>query len=337
MHSLTTICESPRFTQLWETHFAKVLSTRFEKKGLSADVLKLTTTQNKSYLVKLSCKSADYLHHRHELLCATHPDSTLLPVTFSGIPYLGLNAEILEVYPYIEGKTLNHHPSYQPVIEQLGKQIAILHWQLPSVDSFATGSLKLIPRSFEQLAHEINAAQTMVLQNGSAKQTLADEYLMAVRSLYPHSASLCSGLQKKIDNLSTQQLIHGDLHGNNIIIDINNRLHLIDFDKMMLGPKVFDLAKLIACSLFSDSGEIDKKQVKALLVGYQSQAVITVSEQKLLLPMILGLLTNGTWLLKKYLAETEKVSDLLRQNTQKIKLIVNDFSDFQAFFEHDLF
>jgi len=128
-----------------------------------------------------------------------------------------------------------------------------------------------------------------VLQNGSAKQTLADEYLTAIRYSYPHSASLCSGLQKKIDNLSTQQLIHGHLHGDNIIIDINNRLHLIDFYKTMLEPKVFDLAKFIACSLFSDSREIDKKQVKALLTGYQSQAIITVSEQNLLLAMILGL------------------------------------------------
>jgi len=78
------------------------------------------------------------------------------------------------------------------------------------------------------------------------------------------------------------------------------------------------LAKFIACSLFSDSGEIDKKQVKALLLGYQSQAVITVSEQKLLLPMILGLLLNGTWLLRKYLAEPEKSATYYDRTPRKL-------------------
>ena len=78
---------------------------------------------------------------------------------------------------------------------------------------------------------------------------------MAVRLLCTLSASLCFGLQHKIDKLPTQQLIHGDLHGDNIIIDLNKSLHLIDFDKMMLGPKVliWQNLLLVACFLLQVS------------------------------------------------------------------------------------
>ena len=79
------------------------------------------------------------------------------------------------------------------------------------------------------------------------------------------------------------------------------------------------------------------QQVKALLTGYQSQSILTQNEQKLLLPMILGLLLNGTWLLRKHSAEPDKVSGLLEQNTQKIQRIKNDFNRVQTFFADELF
>ena len=97
------------------------------------------------------------------------------------------------------------------------------------------------------------------------------------------------------------------------------------------------MAKFIACSLFSASGELDKQQVQALLAGYQSQAVISLSEQKLLLPMILGLQLNASWLLRKYAVAPEQSSGLIQQNTLKINWINNNFNSFQAFFEHELF
>ena len=336
MQLLETISENPCFTVLWETHFAPVLETGFEHKGLSADVLKLTTQDTKTYLLKLSGKSAEYLERRHEVLHGTNVQSILLPCTFPAIPYLCLNNTILEVYPYVVGQTLNHAHSNRPKIEQLGKQIAVLHQQLLA-DDLAVDSLKLLPHSFQQLSQEIDLAEDRLQRNNSAKNSISDKYLVAVRHLCALSEPLCSGLQDKIDNLSTSQLIHGDLHGDNIIIDLNNRLHLIDFDKMMMGPRIFDLAKFIVCSLFTASGKMDKQQVKALLVGYQSQSVITQTEQNLLLPLILGLQLNSRWLLRKYSVVPDKVRGLIQQNTLQINWINDNFSNFQAFFEHELF
>ncbi|MCJ8340736.1 MAG: phosphotransferase [Pseudomonadales bacterium] len=330
------ISDQPDFSQLWETHFPAVQKLSSVNTGLSADVLKLTTTEGEIYLLKLSGKSAGYLQNRYKVLCSAHVQSILLPLTFYDIPYLCLNNTILEVYPYISGKHLSCNCNDPEVISQSGKQIALLHQQFCAAD-FAVDSLKLMPQSFQQLCRELSLAEDILQQKNSPENCLAEQYLKALRSLYSLSQSLCKDLQSRIDNISTPQLIHGDLHGDNIITALNNRLYLIDFNKIMTGHKVFDLAKFIVCSLFSASGEMDKRQVKALLAGYQSHSVICESEQNLLLPLILGLQLNSRWLLRKYSVVPDKVSELIQQNTLQINWINNNFSSFQVFFEQELF
>jgi Ser/Thr protein kinase RdoA (MazF antagonist) len=66
-----------------------------------------------------------------------------------------------------------------------------------------------------------------------------------------------------------RQLLHGDMHSGNIVVD-DEEIHLIDFDKMMVGPRVFDIAKLIATSCFMARSEarFARQAVQQLLAGY---------------------------------------------------------------------
>jgi Ser/Thr protein kinase RdoA (MazF antagonist) len=73
--------------------------------------------------------------------------------------------------------------------------------------------------------------------------------------------------------LLPRQLIHGDLHAANILVD-GHDVAFIDFDKLMVGPRVFDLAKFISTSCFQGTrkARLARGTVDALLAGYDSVA-----------------------------------------------------------------
>ena len=45
-------------------------------------------------------------------------------------------------------------------------------------------------------------------------------------------------------------LIHGDLHGGNLLVDLKGTPWVIDYGEVRQGPFVFDLARLAAGMLF---------------------------------------------------------------------------------------
>ena len=101
-------------------------------------------------------------------MCVTDLQSILLPITFSGIAYLCLEDLILEVYPYVTGKALNHWHGNELMIEQLGQKIALVHQRL-SADNLDLDSLKLMPESFLQLSAQIDTAEAMLWQSNATE------------------------------------------------------------------------------------------------------------------------------------------------------------------------
>jgi Ser/Thr protein kinase RdoA (MazF antagonist) len=67
------------------------------------------------------------------------------------------------------------------------------------------------------------------------------------------------------------QVIHGDAHRRNVLLT-GGRATFIDFDKMMVGPRTFDLAKYISTSCFYGTRNLRlaREAVEALLAAYES-------------------------------------------------------------------
>lgn len=77
-----------------------------------------------------------------------------------------------------------------------------------------------------------------------------------------------------------RQLLHGDAHRGNVVLS-GSSATFIDFDKMMVGPRVFDIAKYIATCCFhvGVAARLSRRSIDALLDGYN--AVNRLSEREL--------------------------------------------------------
>jgi Ser/Thr protein kinase RdoA (MazF antagonist) len=64
------------------------------------------------------------------------------------------------------------------------------------------------------------------------------------------------------------QLLHGDVHAGNVLITPGAPAAFIDFDKMMVGPRIFDLAKYVATSLIN--GDPTVRLARTALTGFLS-------------------------------------------------------------------
>ena len=82
------------------------------------------------------------------------------------------------------------------------------------------------------------------------------------------------------------QLLHGDVHGGNVVVGPSGP-RLIDFDKMMVGPRVFDLAKFVATACFQAKGEarFARTAVDDLVNGYTSVDPLSDVELASLIPL----------------------------------------------------
>jgi Phosphotransferase enzyme family len=70
------------------------------------------------------------------------------------------------------------------------------------------------------------------------------------------------------------QPVHGDMHWDNIVAGRRGGFGFIDFDKVMLAPPAFDLAKLLATGFFRIEGGaayFDRAGAARLLTGYLAE------------------------------------------------------------------
>lgn len=91
-----------------------------------------------------------------------------------------------------------------------------------------------------------------------------------------------------------RQVMHGDLHAANVLVD-HDGAEFIDFDKMMIGPRVFDLAKFISTSCFMgrSRARLARSAVDELLAGYESVDQLTDIERASLRALCLILNTES--------------------------------------------
>lgn len=89
----------------------------------------------------------------------------------------------------------------------------------------------------------------------------------AARELWPDRVRLVLGSGRRLP----AQSVHGDMHWDNIVAGRHGGVGFIDFDKAMLAPPAFDLAKLLATGFFRVEGStarFDRAGAGRLLAGY---------------------------------------------------------------------
>lgn len=122
-------------------------------------------------------------------------------------------------------------------------------------------------------------------------------YVRQLRSAGARTALLLQAIERHQHALRTwdeyygtrmpHQLLHGDMHGGNVVVGPTGP-RLIDFDKMMVGPRVFDLAKFVATTCFRGRGEATqfaRTAVDDLVNGYTSVEPLSDVELASLIPL----------------------------------------------------
>ncbi|MDP4144328.1 MAG: phosphotransferase [Bacillota bacterium] len=82
-----------------------------------------------------------------------------------------------------------------------------------------------------------------------------------------------------------RQVIHRDLHGENMIFEDNHLVGYIDFDLSQINARIFDLCYLCTGTLAGIFNENEKREkwislAKAIIKGYDSKSELTIEEQK---------------------------------------------------------
>ncbi|WP_051623545.1 phosphotransferase enzyme family protein [Clostridium hydrogeniformans] len=81
-----------------------------------------------------------------------------------------------------------------------------------------------------------------------------------------------------------RQIIHRDIHGENMIFKDNNLVGYIDFDLTQINARIFDLCYLCTGALAKVFDEKDKREKwldfsKAVINGYESKSEMTIEEK----------------------------------------------------------
>jgi hypothetical protein len=93
------------------------------------------------------------------------------------------------------------------------------------------------------------------------------------------------------------QPVHGDMHWENIVAGRRGGFGFIDFDKAMLAPPTFDLAKLLATGFFQFEGNaarFDRAGAAQLLAGYLAERPLERAEATALEGYVILVNESGT-------------------------------------------
>ncbi len=156
---------------------------------------------------------------------------------------------------------------------------------------------------------EANAKFWKENEEGRVKATVKslqgseDSYLEQLAGTIQKAYSLAeSGLKKADIKGCRTQLIHSDLHFNNILFDRKaNKFRVIDLDGLNPGLLAQEIAVTMSYALTDDAGQMQEKHLAELLKAYDG-AVQLLPEEKSLIPLLVikRKITEFMWLYNKW-------------------------------------
>lgn len=196
---------------------------------------------------------------------------------------IGKRSYLAVLFEYLEGET--KVVLSQPEIAQLGKLVGKLH---SSLANFKVGLI------FPKL-NLTNLAKT-VKKEIWQKFEKQPKIFNLWQEFYP---VLQEKFTTNFQTLSKNQLIHGDLAPSNIVFTNSEIRRILDFDGLILAPKIWDLANFIGnyVQTVKSWGAEDKifAIFKSLIGGYEQTYKLSLAEKQLI-PILIRL-----WFFRKIL------------------------------------
>lgn len=125
------------------------------------------------------------------------------------------------------------------------------------------------------------------------------------------------------------QLIHGDLHFDNIIYDTKSKKYLIiDMDGLRNAFLVQEISVMLSYLLTNSPNE-NKRRIKGILGGYESKVKLKVKEKKALpFLMILRKFSQIVWLISQF--NKKKITKrefrlFMNGSLKQLKIIINQY------------
>ena len=190
------------------------------------------------------------------------------------------------IYPWLEGEVVEDDPTEEQLFE-LGRQMAVMHqlskeWKPEGYANFLPIDKPLMVKRDNLFAYE--------------HEEISPSQYEVLREINERSEKLFEALRER----SEPQLIHADLHFDNIIWN-EGKMTILDFDDAGIGFPLQDLAITFFYL------RKDREREKHVLAGYQSVAPLPeFTEEELEL-----LIANRSLVLINYLFETTTADDLL--------------------------
>ena len=239
-------------------------------------------TINEDYLLKMTYTKEEMVNNIC-LLNLLHKAS--IPVqqvvyTLDKTSYVQIDNKYYGLFTKIKGVVLKdyYEGNYLDRGFYLGQCIANLHDGLKKIteelkENYNIWNNNMIEELFGWVEDEI----TNYLPNCNLNQHEIEDFVHVKYDLEYHFPVLYDKLPK--------QVIHRDVHGENMIFNANKLVGYIDFDLSQVNARIFDLCYLGTGSLATIFNEVGKRKLwllffKSVIKGYDSKGILTFEEKQ---------------------------------------------------------
>lgn len=201
------------------------------------------------------------------------------------------------VFKYLPGEQPLLPNPYQ--LQALGQALAQIHLSLANFSSKHV-------RKYWHFKAEISKLKRKIMKRVIARPWQFEDKISLTEfiALVNSETSLFLTTEKKFRKmLRAESIIHGDFHAGNVKFANDKVVGIFDFDSLMHGPTILDLA-ICCANLKMQNAEQEghysiKKILKLVTAGYERKIKLT-SKQKQILPKLIRfwLFSQLTWTLK---------------------------------------
>lgn len=124
------------------------------------------------------------------------------------------------------------------------------------------------------------------------EKMFVEHKLISLLEEHKDNEAISAVLARALDTCTELVLCHGDFSPRNIIVGDSERLYLIDFEAVSLGPRAYDIAKY----LWKCAEDLDTSQGAIFKAAYERSANVTVAQQEIDTYILVHALLALKWL-----------------------------------------
>jgi Ser/Thr protein kinase RdoA (MazF antagonist) len=260
------------------------------------------------------------LHHRILRDLQETGLSVCAPLTnLDGQTFLVVGRRPLAVFPWIEGEhrgrgSLARTPLTQGDCQEIGALLGRIHRALAEADACAQQRFLLPPiqppRTLARARDLLRRVRAQ--QPGDSFDALAEECLAFTIDLLRKPQGEI-GIHPCV---TPWQLTHGDFHPGNVIFGPDGSLTTIDWDRVRVQPRLFELIRAIVLFLAdAQTGSIEVDEAWAMMRGYATVLHVESGAMAEIVDLFWWSKLNDLWMLDRHYVQGDRTVDTLLPST----------------------